>query len=70
MNVKFTAHILSETVENILLALGPPKTAETVKFCLLMDKFFDCCIVRYTVECLRKDKPFLKKYDDLHNERF
>ena len=35
-----------------------------------MDKFFDCCNVRNTIEWKRKQKKFLKPYFSIDDERF
>lgn len=70
MNVRLAAQILSSTVGKILLQFGPAEASETASFCLLMDKFFDCMNVRNTKEWNLKQKPFLKPYSSVNDERF
>ena len=70
MNVRLATQVLSETVGKILFKYGPPDAAGTSKFCILMDQCFDCCNVRNTIEAQRKDKKFLRKYDDANDEKF
>ena len=70
MNVRLAAQVLSETVGKVLLQYGPPDAAATAKFCLPMDQFFDCCNVRNREEARRKNKKFLKVYDNINDERF
>lgn len=48
MNVRLTAQVLSESVGKVLLSYGPEEAAATVKFCFLMDQFFDCGNVKNT----------------------
>lgn len=50
MRVRLAAQVLSETVGNVLNEFGPEETAGTAKFCLMMDKFFDCLNVRNRTE--------------------
>ena len=58
MRVNLAAQVLSETVGNVLNNFGPEETAGMEKFCLMMDKFFDCLKVRNTKEYITKWKPF------------
>ena len=46
MNVKLAAQVLSSTVSKVLLHYGPLEAESTVKFCALMDKFFDIMNIR------------------------
>ena len=46
MNVKMADQILSSTVSNILSNYASPDAAETAKFCLLMEIFFDIMNMR------------------------
>ena len=62
MRVRLAAKLLSETVSVVLNTFGEPDVAGTAKFCLIMDKFFDCLNVKNTVEHKLKNKPFLKPY--------
>ena len=64
------AQVLSETVGNVLLNFGPQEAAGTARFCLLVDKFFDCGNVRNTQEWHIKNKKFLKPYTSVDDERF
>jgi hypothetical protein len=70
MNVKLAVQILSATVGNTLLEFGPGEASETANFCLLMDKFFDCCNVTNTKEYIKNRKVFLKPFTDCSDERF
>ena len=70
MRVNLAVQVLSETVGNVLKQFGPAEAAGTSKFCLMMDKFFDCLNVRNTVEHEHKRKPFLKPYVSVDDERF
>ena len=58
MRANLGAQVLSETVGNVLNNFGPEEAAGTGKFCLMMDKFFDCLNVRNTKEHITKRKPF------------
>ena len=58
MRVNLAAQVLSEIVGNVLNNFGPEEAAGTGKFCLMMDKFFDCLNVRTTKENITKRKPF------------
>ena len=46
MRVNLAAQVLRETVGNVLNNFGPEEAAGTGKFCLMMDKFFDCLNVK------------------------
>ena len=50
--------------------MGRPEARETAKFCLMMDKFFDCCNVRNDKDAKHAIKPFLKPYtkEDLNED--
>ena len=39
MNIRLAVHVLSSSVGNVLNEFGPPETAGTAKFCLMMDSF-------------------------------
>ena len=58
MRVNLAAQVLSEIVGNVLNNFGPEEAAGSGKFCLMMDKFFDCLNVRTTKENITKRKPF------------
>ena len=47
------AQVMSETVGKVLEAFGPPDAAETAKFILLKDNFFDYYNVRNAIEYKR-----------------
>lgn len=70
MNVRLAAQVLSESVFQALQTYGPPDAIGTATYCRMLDKFFDCMNVRNSVECVRKQKPFLKPYENLDDERF
>ena len=42
IKVNLAARVLSETVGNVINDFGPEEAAGTGKFCLMIDKFFDC----------------------------
>ena len=65
MNVRLAAQVLSNRVGSTIIDFGPEEAKETGKFCLLMDKFFDCCNVTH-----RGDKPSRKEYSDINDDRF
>ena len=60
MNVKLAAQVLSHSVGQVLTQFGPPEAAETAKFCLMMDSFFDIVNIRNKTEYITKSKPNLK----------
>ena len=70
MRVRLAAQVLSETVSTVLNTFGDADVAGTAKFCLMMDKFFDCLNVKNTVEHKIKNKPFLKPYESVDDIRF
>ena len=46
MSVNLAAQVLSDAVGNVLNSFGPEEAGETVQFCIMMDKCFDCLNVR------------------------
>ena len=70
MNVRLTAQVLSKTVGKVIEHFGPPEALETSKFCIMIDKLFDCLNVSNTHEYKTKKKEFLKPYEDLNDPRF
>ena len=48
VTVKLAAQVLREAVGNVLNSFGPRETASTAKFCITVDKCFDCLNVRNT----------------------
>ena len=69
MRVRLAAQVLSETVGSVLNSFGPADAVGTAKFCLMMDKFFDCLNVKNTMEYKVKQKPFLKLYTSVDDVR-
>ena len=70
MWVNLAAQVLSQTVSTVLSEFGRPNYQGTAKFCLMMDKCFDCANVRSLAEGNNKRKPFLKPYTATDDERF
>ena len=70
MRVNLAAQVLSQTVGNVLNSFGPEKTDGTAKFCIMLDKLFDCFDGRNTTEHITKRKPFLKPYCSIDDARF
>ena len=70
MRVRLAAQVLSESVGTVLNEFGPPEANGTAKFCLMMDKSFDCLNVRNTKKHSIKRKPFLKPYESIDDPRF
>ena len=70
MRIRLAAQVLSETVGSILNSFSSPDMQGTAKFCLMVDKSFDCLNVRNTTEHKLKRKPFLKPYHSVDDERF
>ena len=65
MRINLAAQVLSENVGNALNSFGPEEAEGTGKFCIMMDKFFDCLNVRNTKENIIKRKPFLNHMNQL-----
>ena len=70
MNIRLAVHVLSSSVGNVLNEFGPPETAGTAKFCLMMDSFFDFLNVRNKEEQKLKRKSNLRPYSDPDDECF
>ena len=70
MNVRLPTQILSNSVSVVLKNFGPPDATATAVFCDMFDKFVDCLNVRNTMEHVTKQKPFLKPYTSVDDERF
>ena len=70
MNVRLAVQVLSSSVGNVLNEFGPPDAAETAKFCLMMDSFFDGLNVRNNEEQKLKRKSNLRSYSDPDDKRF
>ncbi len=58
----YVLQVLSKSVSDALAYYGDPDTAETQKFTLIMDRFFDCFNVRNKSEWVKKRKPDLRPY--------
>ena len=70
MRVNLAAQVLRETVDNVLNDFGPEEAGGTGKFCLMMDKYFDCLNVRNIKQHITKRKPFLKPYESIDDARY
>ena len=70
MNVRLAAQVLSSSVSIALNSFGPHDAAGTALYCEMFDKFFDCLNVRNFTEHITKQKPFLKPYSSINDERF
>ncbi len=70
MRVNLAAQVLSETVSKVMQHYGGDDAAETAKFCIFMDRFFDCTNVRSMTEGWRSLKPFRMPYTSVNDERF
>ena len=70
MRVNLAAQVMSETVAKVMSSYGPDSASETVKFILMIDKFFDCCNSRSLKEAEHKRKPFLAPYVSVSDDRF
>ena len=70
MNVKLAAQVLSSTVSKILMSRGPPEAADTAKFCLLMDSFFDIMNIRDLQSHEFQRKTFLAPFTSVNDRRF
>ena len=70
MRVNPAAQALSQTVGYVLNYFGPEETVCTAKFCIMVDKFFNCLNVRNTTEHCTKRKPFLKPYYSIYSASF
>ena len=60
INVRLAAHELTETEGKMIEHFNPPKALETSKFCVMINKFFDCLYFRNLHEYRTKRKKFLK----------
>ena len=70
MKLNLAVQVLRETVGNVLNSFDLEETAGTAKFCIMLDKFFDCLNVRDTTERITKRKPLLKPYCSIDDARF
>uniref|UniRef100_A0A1X7TLV3 Uncharacterized protein n=1 Tax=Amphimedon queenslandica TaxID=400682 RepID=A0A1X7TLV3_AMPQE len=62
--------VLSETVADIFTYIGDESTKVTQKFVLLFDKLFDCLNIRDDTQWCQKEKPDLKPYREIDDDRF
>ena len=60
----------SSSVSIALKSFGPQEAAGTALYCEMFDKFFDCLNVRNCTDHITKQKPFLKPYSSINDERF
>ena len=70
MNMKLAAQVLSTTVSNVLSNYASPDAAETVKFCSLMDTFFDIMNIRDVNSHKFDIKPSLIPFSSIDDPRF
>ena len=61
---------LSSSVSIALKSFGPQEAAGTALYGEMFDKCFDCLNVRNCTEHITKQKPFLKPYSSINDERF
>lgn len=48
---------------------GQPETGGVAKHCEMFDNFFDCMSVLNTQECITKQRPFLKSFLSVDDEK-
>ena len=70
MNVRLAAQVFSLTVSKVLLAYGPPESAETAHFYSLMDCFFDIMSIRNTQSHEFQQIPILASLNSVNDLRF
>ena len=70
MNVTLAAQLLSSTFSKTLTSYGPPESAGTANFCLLMDGFFDIMIIRYIQSHEFERKSFPAPFTSVNDDRF
>ena len=70
MSVRLAAQVLSSTASKVLLAYGPPEAPETVRFCSLMDCFFDIMSIRNMQSHEFERKPILAPFTSVSDPRF
>jgi len=69
MNVRLAAQVLSNSMSIALKEYGTAESAETAKFCSMMDSFFDIVNIRNTKEHIHKSKPLLAPIASPDDER-
>lgn len=62
--------VLSESVSKALQEVRGEEVAETAKFCLMMDRFFDSLNVTNYSEGYEKLKPYRMPYRSVEDFRF
>eukprot|EP00731_Ephydatia_muelleri_P028880 Em0020g524a len=62
MRVDLAAQVLSESVSKAVELIGGVEAAETAKFLIMFDKFFDCLNVSNCSEGHQQRKPFREPY--------
>ena len=70
MNVKLAAQVLSSTVSNVLSNYASPDAADSAKFCLLMDTFFDIMNIRDVNSHKFDLKPSFILFSSIDDPRF
>ena len=61
--------MISATVGKVMEQYGTEEMSETSKFCLLFNRFFDCCNVRSLTEGHQKRNPDLMPYESPDDPR-
>ena len=69
MRVKLAVQVLSDSVAVALRQVMADEASETSKPCEIMNKFFDCLNVRSLTEHKTRNKPDVKPYTDVNDER-
>ena len=69
MRVKLAVQVLSDSVAVALRQVMADEASETSKLCEMMNKFFDCLNVRSLTEYKTRNKPDVKPYTDVNDER-
>ena len=63
-------NLLSSTMFNVLSHYGGDEVAGTSTFCEMFDIFSDCLNVRSVNEHIKKRKPYLVPYTNIHDSSF
>ena len=70
INVRLAAQVLSPTVSKVLLAYGPPETAEIARFSSLTDCLFDVMNIRNMQSHEFERKPMSAPFTSVNDSRF
>ena len=70
MRLNLAVQVLGETKGNVLNIFHLEVGAGTGKFCLTMDKLFDCLNVSNTKDDITKWKHFLRPYESIDDVKF